>query len=106
MRGSYIFSELQPATNYSLEITTINKQGEGPAGKASIATPLPRNEKPVKDLTEAVLLAGKRTIVWQSLEPGGESSVIYQSQAELLDMAWSQQHQQLWLLDTYGELKR
>ncbi|EDV44512.2 uncharacterized protein Dana_GF20397 [Drosophila ananassae] len=105
MRGSYIFSELQPATNYSLEITTINKQGEGPAGKASIATPLPRNEKPVKDLTEAVLLAGKRTIVWQSLEPGGESSVIYQSQAELLDMAWSQQHQQLWLLDTYGELK-
>lgn len=84
----------------------INKQGEGPAAKAFAETPSHQNEKQAKDLTETVLLVGRRRILWQSLEPAGESSTIYQSQEELLDLAWSQQEQQLWLLDVHGELRR
>ncbi|KAH8289723.1 hypothetical protein KR054_009989 [Drosophila jambulina] len=104
-RGSHIFAHLLAGTNYTLELTMINKQGEGPAAKAWAETqPLPA-EKPVKDLTEAVLLVGRRRIMWQSLEPAGESSTIYQSQEELSDVAWSQQDQQLWLLDVHGELR-
>ncbi|KAH8364997.1 hypothetical protein KR200_011076 [Drosophila serrata] len=103
--GSHIFAHLLAGTNYTLELTMINKQGEGPAAKAWAETqPLPP-EKPVKDLTETVLLVGRRRIVWQSLEPAGESSTIYQSQEELADVAWSQQDQQLWLLDVHGELR-
>ncbi|XP_017036202.1 protein sevenless isoform X1 [Drosophila kikkawai] len=104
-RGSHIFAHLLAGTNYTLELTMINKQGEGPVAKAWAETQLLPNEKPVKDLTEAVLLVGRRRVVWQSLEPAGESSTIYQSQEELADVAWSQQNQQLWLLDVHGDLR-
>ncbi|KAH8245467.1 hypothetical protein KR032_010525 [Drosophila birchii] len=104
-RGSHIFAHLLAGTNYTLELTMINKQGEGPAAKAWAETQPLQNEKPVKDLTETVLLVGRRRVIWQSLEPAGESSTIYQSQEELADVAWSQQDQQLWLLDVHGELR-
>ncbi|KAH8368076.1 hypothetical protein KR084_006459 [Drosophila pseudotakahashii] len=104
-RGSFIFSQLQSGTNYSLELTMINKQGEGLVARGSVQTLSSANKKPVKDLTESVLLAGRRAVMWQSLEPSGESSMIYQSQEELADVAWSQQDQQLWLLDVHGELR-
>ncbi|XP_016951950.1 protein sevenless [Drosophila biarmipes] len=104
-RGSFIFSQLQAGTNYTLELTMINKQGEGPVAKGFVETLAPRHDKPVKDLTEGVLLAGQRAVMWQSLEPAGESSMIYQSQEELADVAWSQQEQQLWLLNVHGELR-
>ncbi|XP_017045801.1 protein sevenless [Drosophila ficusphila] len=104
-RGSFIFAQLEPGTNFTLELTMINKQGEGPAAKGFVATLASRNEKPVKDLTEGVLLAGRRAVMWQSLEPAGESSMIYQSQEELADVAWSQQEQRLWLLNVHGELR-
>ncbi|XP_070074461.1 protein sevenless [Drosophila takahashii] len=104
-RGSFIFSQLQPGTNYSLELTMINKQGEGPVARGFAQTLSSGSDKPVKDLTEAVLLAGRRAVMWQSLEPSGESSMIYQSQEELADVAWSQQTQQLWLLDVHGEVR-
>jgi len=105
-RGSFIFSQLLSGTNYTLELTMINKQGEGPAAKGFVETLSPRNDKPVKELTEGVLLAGRRAVMWQSLEPAGESSMIYQSQEDLADVAWSQQEQLLWLLNVNGELRR
>ncbi|XP_017076993.1 protein sevenless [Drosophila eugracilis] len=104
-RGSFIFSQLQSGTNYTLELTMINKQGEGPIAKGFAETHPARNDRPVKDLTEGILLAGRRAVLWQSLEPAGESSMIYQSQEELADIAWSRQEQQLWLLDVHGELR-
>ncbi|XP_039152416.1 protein sevenless [Drosophila simulans] len=104
-RGSYIFSQLQAGTNYTLALSMINKQGEGPVAKGFVQTHSARNEKPVKDLTESVLLAGRRAVMWQSLEPAGENSMIYQSQEELADIAWSKREQQLWLLNVHGELR-
>jgi len=84
----------------------INKQGEGPVAKGFVQTHSARNEKPAKDLTESVLLVGRRAVMWQSLEPAGENSMIYQSQEELADIAWSKREQQLWLLNVHGELRR
>ncbi|XP_044317007.1 protein sevenless [Drosophila rhopaloa] len=103
-RGSFIFSQLQSGSNYTLELTMLNKQGEGPLAKGFVETHPSRDDRPVKDLTESVLLAGRRAVMWQSLEPAGESSMIYQSQEELADVAWSQRDQQLWLLNVHGEL--
>ncbi|XP_052857892.1 protein sevenless [Drosophila gunungcola] len=103
-RGSLVFSQLQSGTNYTLELAMINKQGEGPLATGFVETHASPSDRPVKDLTGGVLLAGRRAVMWQSLEPGGESSMIYQSQEELADVAWSQRDQQLWLLNVHGEL--
>ncbi|XP_030245296.1 protein sevenless, partial [Drosophila navojoa] len=101
-RTSCIFGQLQPLTNYSLSLSMINKQGQGPPAVASIQTKAPLESQQLL----SVLLASRRQVVWQSLEPAGETRVVYRSseQANISDLAWSQREQRLWLLDSLGQL--
>ncbi|KAH8264714.1 hypothetical protein KR044_002241 [Drosophila immigrans] len=105
-RGSFIFGELQPLTNYAVELTMINKQGKGPSAMASIETkaPLPSEQ------LHSVLLASEHSISWQSLESAGESRLIYSSSSDpgttISDIVFFEQQQKLWLLNSQGQLIR
>lgn len=103
-RTSCIFGQLQPLTNYSLSLSMINKQGQGPPAVAAIRTKAPLEAQQLL----SVLLASRRQVVWQSLEPAGETRIVYRSseQTNISDLAWSQREQRLWLLDGRGELHR
>lgn len=103
-RTSCIFGQLQPLTNYSLSLSMINKQGQGPSAVAAIQTKPPLEPQQLL----SVLLVSRRQVVWQSLEPAGETRVVYRSneQTNISDVAWSQREQRLWLLDSLGQLHR
>ncbi|XP_051864451.1 protein sevenless [Drosophila albomicans] len=103
-RSSFIFGELHPLTNYTVELTMINKQGKGPPAMASIQTKAPLSPEQLR----SVLLTSERNISWQSLEPAGESRVIFSAEADatINDMVYSERQQQLWVLDSLGRLYR
>ncbi|XP_064539670.1 protein sevenless [Drosophila montana] len=100
-RASCIFAQLQPLTNYTVSLTMINKQGEGPSTVVSIVTKAPLEPEQL----QSVLLAGEHSIIWQSLEPAGETRLLYSSeQTNISDFTFSQREQRLWLLDELGQL--
>ncbi|XP_001354560.3 protein sevenless isoform X2 [Drosophila pseudoobscura] len=108
-RGNFIFSQLQARTKYRLEVTMINKQGEGPAASASVEThtaQAPQLHKDQdKDQDPSALVAGHRSIVWQALAPGGETRLVLQSDQPISDMTWEQREQRLWFVDVLGEMR-
>ncbi|XP_034672035.1 protein sevenless isoform X1 [Drosophila subobscura] len=109
-RGSFIFSELQADTKYRLEVTMINKQGEGPAATVvSIETHPAKAAQLHKDQDGAhslsALVAGQRSIVWQALAPGGETRLVLHSEQPISDMSWEQREQRLWIVDVLGEMR-
>ncbi|KAH8415295.1 hypothetical protein KR222_002087, partial [Zaprionus bogoriensis] len=98
-RDSCIFGQLQPLTNHTLRLTTINKQGESPPAVASVLTKEPQEPEQL----QAVLLVGRRGILWQSLEPAGELRVVVN--ASVRDFGWCEREQRLWYLNARGELR-
>ncbi|XP_033150161.1 protein sevenless isoform X2 [Drosophila busckii] len=100
---SCIFAHLMPQTNYTVQLTMINKQGEGPALVENVSTLAP--QQPAEPL-QSVLLLGKQSIVFQSLEPAGETRLILQMELNdtIVDWAWSEREQRFWLLDAKGQL--
>lgn len=99
-RNSCIFGQLQPMTNYTIRLTMINKQGESPAAVGHVVTKEPQEPEQL----QAVLLAGKRSILWQSLEMAGELRLLVNT--TIRDYSWSEREQRLWYLDELGQLHR
>lgn len=99
-RDSCIFGQLQPMTNYTIRLTMINKQGESPAAVANVLTKEPQEPEQL----QGVLIAGKRSLLWQSLEPAGELRQI--ANMSIRDFSWSEREQRLWYLDALGQLHR
>ncbi|XP_030377997.1 protein sevenless [Scaptodrosophila lebanonensis] len=103
-RQSFIFTGLQQLTNYSVQVIMVNEQGEGPPTTATTVT-LARQASKAKEQINSVLLRGEYSIVWKSLEPSGETRIIYHSEQLLSDFALEQTEQRLWVLDVQGQLK-
>ncbi|XP_037931507.1 protein sevenless isoform X2 [Teleopsis dalmanni] len=102
----YIFSDLLPHTNYTVQLLMLNEVGEGPFAVRSASTkPISISVDFFRDLS-SVVLAGEYSIKLKVLERLAETKVLYQSDQLITDCAVSLSTEQLFLIDEKGTIKR
>uniref|UniRef100_A0A1A9WAH8 Tyrosine-protein kinase receptor n=1 Tax=Glossina brevipalpis TaxID=37001 RepID=A0A1A9WAH8_9MUSC len=102
--SNYIFNNLLPQTNYNLQISMINGEGEGPSAFTFIKT---EQDIKVSDNTEEsnlVLVVGEYAIILKSLESLTENRVLLQIDEIISDFDYHQATKQVYVVTTSGEI--
>lgn len=85
--NSYMFSKLLPFRNYSIYVSMLNAEGEGPAAETTLSTP---NEPAVKDNEPepTLILGSEYSILSQGADILSEpQKVFYRSEHRIVGVA-------------------
>ncbi|KAI8120598.1 Protein sevenless [Lucilia cuprina] len=98
----HIFSKLLPFTSYTLHLSMINAEGEGPWSEVNVTTKALKAPQIKLDDLNTLLIAGEYSIVMKSLDPLVESRVLYKSDEILTDFNVHQYAKRLFVINKKG----
>ncbi|XP_046801936.1 protein sevenless-like [Lucilia cuprina] len=98
----HIFSKLLPFTSYTLHLSMINAEGEGPWSEVNVTTKALKAPQIKLDDLNTLLIAGEYSIVMKSLDPLVESRVLYKSEEILTDFDVHQYTKRLFVINKKG----
>ncbi|XP_036141230.1 proto-oncogene tyrosine-protein kinase ROS isoform X3 [Monomorium pharaonis] len=100
----YMFQNLKPNQNYSVNVTMRNSVGEGPPATIYIST---TPEPTVKDTQQPILiLGGKHTVMKQGADMLDEPSVVYETESVIYGVAIHVASSQLFVSISTGYVYR
>ncbi|KAM7346733.1 receptor protein-tyrosine kinase sevenless isoform 1-T5 [Cochliomyia hominivorax] len=100
----YIFDNLLPSTTYSLHLSMLNEEGEGPSAEINITTKALQKSKVKLDDLNTLIIAGEYSVIMKSLDPLVESHVLYKSEEFLVDFDVHQYSKRLFVVNKKGAL--
>uniref|UniRef100_A0A1A9VWK8 Tyrosine-protein kinase receptor n=1 Tax=Glossina austeni TaxID=7395 RepID=A0A1A9VWK8_GLOAU len=102
--SNYIFNDLLPQTNYSLQISMINEEGEGPPAFTFIKTIKYVKVSDNLEQSNLVLVAGEYAVILKSLDSLTENRILLESDEIINDFDYHQATKQLFVVLTSGDV--